>query len=60
MRNSIPQSVIDPDRKTAMGVHPVLFAANKSRGNIRLASSDPYDKPLINPNYFLDADDYDI
>jgi glucose dehydrogenase (acceptor) len=32
----------------------------KSRGNIRLASNDPYDKPLINPNYFSDDSDYDI
>ncbi|EFX69856.1 hypothetical protein DAPPUDRAFT_257960 [Daphnia pulex] len=38
---------------------PVLLRP-KSRGNIRLASNDPYDKPLINPNYFSDDGDYDI
>ena len=32
----------------------------KSRGYIRLNSKDPYDKPLINPNYFSDPDDHDI
>jgi glucose dehydrogenase (acceptor) len=32
----------------------------KSRGNIRLNSKDPYDKPLINPNYYSDPDDHDI
>jgi glucose dehydrogenase (acceptor) len=36
------------------------FLRPKSRGNIRLASNDPYDKPLINPNYFSDDSDYDI
>ncbi|XP_046455615.1 glucose dehydrogenase [FAD, quinone]-like [Daphnia pulex] len=32
----------------------------KSRGYIRLNSKDPYDKPLINPNYFSDPLKEDI
>jgi choline dehydrogenase-like flavoprotein len=32
----------------------------KSRGYIRLNSRDPYDKPLINPNYFSDPNNEDI
>jgi glucose dehydrogenase (acceptor) len=36
------------------------YTRPKSRGNIRLNSKDPYDKPVINPNYFSDPDDHDI
>jgi glucose dehydrogenase (acceptor) len=32
----------------------------KSRGYIRLNSKDPYDQPLINPNYYSDPDNEDI
>ncbi|GBL80370.1 hypothetical protein AVEN_244581-1, partial [Araneus ventricosus] len=31
----------------------------KSRGTVRLQSSDPYDPPLIDPNYFDDPSDID-
>lgn len=37
-----------------------LFLRPRSRGNIRLNSKDPYDKPLINPNYFKDPYDLKI
>ncbi|KAI9553150.1 hypothetical protein GHT06_021043 [Daphnia sinensis] len=36
------------------------FLRPKSRGNIRLRSSDPYDKPLIDPNYYSDPDDMKV
>ncbi|GBN29076.1 hypothetical protein AVEN_201702-1 [Araneus ventricosus] len=29
----------------------------KSRGTVRLKSTDPYDSPAIDPNYFEDPDD---
>lgn len=32
----------------------------KSRGTIRLASSDPFEKPIIEPNYFSDPENYDL
>lgn len=32
----------------------------KSRGHIRLNSRDPYDKPLINPNYYSDPNNEDV
>ncbi|GBM71922.1 hypothetical protein AVEN_98726-1, partial [Araneus ventricosus] len=31
----------------------------KSRGTVRLKSSDPYDPPVIDPNYFDDPSDLD-
>lgn len=34
-----------------------LTVHSKSRGWVRLQSSDPYDAPLINPNYFADERD---
>ena len=37
-----------------------LFVRPKSRGNIRLNSKDPYDKPLINPNYFSHPRDLEV
>ncbi len=36
---------------------PVVLMTPKSRGNVLLASSDPHDKPVINPNYLGDRDD---
>ncbi|MFA6362900.1 GMC family oxidoreductase [Methanoregula sp.] len=35
----------------------VILMIPKSRGNVLLASADPHDKPLINPNYFSNPDD---
>ena len=40
-------------------VIPMLLRP-KSRGTIRLASSDPYASPLIDPQYFTDKDDLDL
>ncbi|GBM41278.1 hypothetical protein AVEN_85834-1, partial [Araneus ventricosus] len=31
----------------------------KSRGTVRLQSTNPYDPPLIDPNYFDDSSDVD-
>lgn len=36
---------------------PVILTIPKSKGNVLLASGDPHDKPLIDPNYFGDEDD---
>lgn len=36
---------------------PVVLMQPKSTGNVLLASNDPHDKPIINPNYFGDPDD---
>ncbi|KAK4014874.1 hypothetical protein OUZ56_027384 [Daphnia magna] len=36
------------------------FLRPKSRGNVLLKSNDPYDKPLINPNYFSNPDDIQV
>lgn len=36
---------------------PVVLMKPKSTGNVLLASNDPHDKPIINPNYFDDPDD---
>ncbi|XP_046455617.1 glucose dehydrogenase [FAD, quinone]-like [Daphnia pulex] len=54
--NKYYQPIVNRDSWT---IFP-YFLRPKSRGNILLASNDPYDKPLINPNYFSDPDDYDI
>jgi len=35
-------------------IHP------RSRGTVRLRSSDPEDKPIITPNYLTDKDGYDL
>jgi len=32
---------------------------SQSKGTVRLATSSPFDRPLIDPNYFADADDLD-
>lgn len=32
----------------------------KSRGTVRLASSNSHDKPLIDPKYFTDPKNYDV
>ncbi|EFX83708.1 hypothetical protein DAPPUDRAFT_100405 [Daphnia pulex] len=54
--NKFYQPIVNKDSWTSFP----YFLRPKSRGNIRLASNDPFDKPLINPNYFSDANDYDI
>lgn len=35
----------------------VTLARPKSRGTIRLRSSDPFDDPIIDPNYYRDPQD---
>lgn len=54
--------VDDHTRKFHMGhgycAHATLMRP-KSRGNLRLASSDPLADPLIDPNYLTDDDDMD-
>ena len=38
---------------------PILLHS-RSRGNVRLASTDPFDQPLIDPNYLADQRDIDV
>ena len=47
----------DPPSKEGFTLFPVLLHP-RSRGTVRLASSDPSDAPLINPNYL--AEDADV
>ena len=47
----------DPPSKEGFTLFPVLLHP-RSRGTVRLASSDPNDAPLINPNYL--AEDADV
>lgn len=58
-----------PDTKHAQNIKPVIFTHGytllaallnpKSRGSIKLKSGNPYDYPLIDPNYFADKSDLD-
>ena len=41
---------------SGIGLHTCLLQP-KSRGTVRLASADPTTAPLIDPNYFSEADD---
>lgn len=47
-----------------VGENGILINPNvthpKSRGTIRLASTDPYDPPLIDPNTFSHPDDVKV
>lgn len=45
--------------KDAYSILPVLLRP-KSRGFVKLRSSDPEDHPIIVPNYFSDPQDLDI
>lgn len=42
-----------------IGVLPIVLMP-KSRGTVRLKSNNPFDKPLINPNYLVEQQDVDI
>jgi choline dehydrogenase len=59
----IPARIEDHGRKTVFGYGYCLHACNlypDSRGTIRLASSNPDDRPLIDPNYLASERDLDI
>ena len=47
----------DPPQREGFTIYPVLLHP-RSRGTIRLASNNPEDEPLINPNYL--AEDADV
>jgi len=54
--------LVDHGRKTVLGhghsCHVCLLRP-QSRGSLRLASKDPMDAPLIDPNFLADRDDMD-
>ena len=54
--NEYYQPIVNRD---SWSVFPTVLRP-KSRGNIRLNSNDPYDKPLFNPNYYDDSYDLDV
>ncbi|KAL7630755.1 UNVERIFIED_CONTAM: hypothetical protein RMT77_019032 [Armadillidium vulgare] len=43
----------------SMGLSPILLRP-KSRGSITLRSTDPFDQPNIDPNYFADPEDLEF
>lgn len=50
-----------PDGKIKDGFFVnVMLAKYNSRGELKLASSNPKDKPIINPRYFSHPDDIKI
>jgi choline dehydrogenase len=48
--------IVGQDHPNAVSILPGVVRPN-SRGWIRLAGSDPFQKPLVNPNYFGDTSD---
>jgi choline dehydrogenase-like flavoprotein len=52
--------LLDHGRKTVLGhgysIH-VCVLRPQSRGSVKLASKDPFDAPLINPDFLADRDD---
>lgn len=57
VRDDIYQKYYKPvEEKDTWQVIPMLLRPN-SKGTIRLASSDPYAAPLIDPKYFTDVSD---
>ncbi|XP_065349321.1 glucose dehydrogenase [FAD, quinone]-like [Cloeon dipterum] len=56
-RTEVWQSYFAPfEEKSVASIFAVLLRP-KSRGSIRLKSSNPYEHPVINPNYFNHPDD---
>lgn len=49
----------DPYPRHAVATGPILLKP-KSRGSITLRSADPFDKPVIDPQYLSDPDDRDV
>ncbi len=59
----IPARIENHGRSTVFGYGYSLHACNlypQSRGTIRLASANPLDKPLIDPNYLASERDLDM
>lgn len=52
-------SIIPPDDVDVVSLHPILLRP-KSRGWVKLQSTNPRDAPLINPNYLEHKDDVDV
>ncbi|KZT35293.1 alcohol oxidase [Sistotremastrum suecicum HHB10207 ss-3] len=59
-----PLSFLTTNDNKAPGTNVIAVLAAllrpKSKGTITLASTDPFDKPLIDPNYFSDPNDIEV
>lgn len=49
--------VFGPYSNSSMFICLAQILHPKSRGTVRLNSTDPYDPPLIDPNYYADESD---
>jgi len=56
LARNLPANIMNVDRSPGLGCQ-ICVTHPKSRGRIRLHSSDPEDVPLIFPNYLSDEDD---
>jgi choline dehydrogenase len=57
----VPTVYLDKDHTDQKASHGITLnscvARPRSRGSVQLASSDPKDQPLVDPNYFADPED---
>lgn len=60
VKNSIWDSYFAPlVGKQVMGLLPIVLRP-KSRGTVRLKSNNPFDKPIIDPNYLVEQHDVEL
>lgn len=59
LREDLYNDIIDADARNSFMVFPMVLRP-KSRGRVKLRSSNPFDHPAIIPNYFSDHHDIEI
>lgn len=57
LNNSLYENYLNFNNLTTVSILPVLLHPN-SRGNIKLSSKNPFESPVIDPNYLSDS--YDV